>query len=126
MSKPAKKVAPHGPQGEAYTVKITCAKRGCKETRWIKPQDAFQVRYCPEHQAEATKARRSAAAKAKRVEAAKAKAKTGTSTVRRIQADARKQQAAKKARKPRASAKVSTSQAGTAYDRAVVATGTAS
>lgn len=67
-----KKSPAHGPQGSAYTVKITCKKRGCKEVRWIKPQDAFQVRYCPEHQAEATKLRRSERAKAKR--AAKAAA----------------------------------------------------
>ncbi len=75
MNKAVKTPKPHGPQGVEYTHKITCAKRGCKEVRWCKPQDAFQVRYCPEHQAEAAKERRSARAKAKREEAAKTKPK---------------------------------------------------
>jgi hypothetical protein len=73
MTKAAKTPKPHGPQGPEYTHKITCAKRGCKEVRWCKPQDAFQVRYCAEHQAEAAKERRSAQAKAKREAAAKTK-----------------------------------------------------
>jgi hypothetical protein len=65
----AAKKQQHGPQGPAYIVKIVCAKRGCKVERWIKPQDQFQTRFCPEHQAERAKARRNERAKAKRVEA---------------------------------------------------------
>jgi hypothetical protein len=52
---------------------ITCQKRGCKVKRTIKVQDAFQVKYCVEHQKEAAAERRRARAKAKR-EAAKATA----------------------------------------------------
>jgi hypothetical protein len=72
MATKTTKPKPHGPQGAAYTVKITCAKRGCKEVRWIKPQDAFQVKFCPEHQAQAAAEKRREAAKARR--AAKAAA----------------------------------------------------
>jgi hypothetical protein len=65
----AKKTAAHGPQGPAYTNRIVCAKRGCNVVLWTKAQDAFQVRYCVEHQAEQVKARRSERAKAKRLAA---------------------------------------------------------
>jgi len=49
-----KESKPHGPQGPAYTVKIVCpyvtGDGKCGKVRWIKPQDAFQVKYCEEHQ----------------------------------------------------------------------------
>ena len=54
-----------------YTVKITCKKRGCKEVRFIKPQDAFQVKYCKPHQAEVAAERRRARAAEKRAAAKK-------------------------------------------------------
>lgn len=59
----------HGPKGPAYTKRVVCAKRGCKEVRWTKPQDAFQVKFCAEHQAEAAMAKRLTAAKARRAAA---------------------------------------------------------
>jgi hypothetical protein len=59
----------HGPEGPAYSVKIVCKRRGCKAERWIKPQDAFQVRFCTEHQREATAARRRERAMARRAKA---------------------------------------------------------
>jgi hypothetical protein len=34
------------------TTTITCAKRGCSTKRVIKKQDAFQVKFCLEHQKE--------------------------------------------------------------------------
>ena len=68
-AKPAKKAKPHGPQGEAYTNRVVCAKRGCKAVRWTKPQDAFQVKFCGEHQAEASRAKRLAKAKSRRAAA---------------------------------------------------------
>lgn len=34
------------------TVEIKCAEKGCNETRVIKKQDQFQVKYCLTHQKE--------------------------------------------------------------------------
>lgn len=34
------------------TVEIKCAEKGCTETRIIKKQDQFQVKYCLKHQKE--------------------------------------------------------------------------
>jgi hypothetical protein len=54
----------------AKLITITCAKRGCRVKRAIHPQDAFQVRYCREHQREAARQR------AKEQRAAKPKARS--------------------------------------------------
>lgn len=54
---------------------ITCAKRGCKAKRTIKVQDAFQVKFCVEHQKEHSRERRRERAKAKREVEAKKKPK---------------------------------------------------
>lgn len=54
---------------------ITCAKRGCKTKRTIKVQDAFQVRFCREHQKEHALERRRERAKAKREAEGKTKPK---------------------------------------------------
>jgi hypothetical protein len=57
---------PHGP----FTVKVECeykvSRRRCKAIRYVKPQDAFQVRYCRNHTEVVRKERRSERAKERR------------------------------------------------------------
>jgi hypothetical protein len=48
-------VAPTGKILIGKTTEITCQWKGCSEKRIIKPQDAFQVKYCVTHQKESRK-----------------------------------------------------------------------
>jgi len=67
MSKsPAVPVSEYGKPLPGKTTVITCGKRGCKVKRTIKVQDAFQVKFCVEHQKEAAREKARARRKAKR------------------------------------------------------------
>lgn len=60
------------------TIEITCAEKGCTKKRVIKKQDAFQVKFCLEHQKEnrnkLRRERRKKTAKSKTKAPTKAKA----------------------------------------------------
>lgn len=58
---------------ESQTTVITCSKKGCKNTRRIKKQDVFQVKFCVEDQKEHRKAIRREKLRAKRAAARAAK-----------------------------------------------------
>lgn len=62
-----------GTHKNKLTVEITCAVRGCNETRRVATSDLFQVKYCEAHTEEFRKKRRAERAKANR--AAKKKSK---------------------------------------------------
>lgn len=70
-SKKEEKAAPEktelstGQVATGKTITIKCQWKGCKNTRVIKPQDAFQVKYCVEHRDEHAREKRNAAARAR-------------------------------------------------------------